>query len=225
MKTKKSKEERKKRDIGEDGFCRHFFEDIEEHEKIYRENGEGFLILSGLFRSYLKCNPGLFDDSSGMVPVPKWALKIVAEAFEKHYQKKEVEHDLNVTLDDVFGISGENKQETMRKLYARNKEIYFRWLNRVRMYFGLNIKDAATATGKIVEWYKNDYPGMFFNFNASKETMLDAYYRAYPQHEFIQWVAKESKSEQSFEQLRDHWQAWLEKRVPEAATYIKRKMK
>lgn len=90
----------------------------------------------------------------------------------------------------------------------------------------MNIKDAATATWKIVYWYEENNPGMFYKFNASPESMLDAYYRAYPQHEFIQWVVKESQSGKG-ESKRgaEYWMDWLEKKVPEASTFIKRKMR
>lgn len=140
------------------------------------------------------------------------------------FQACEVEHDLDFTLDDAFGISGESKQEKMRQLYARNRDIFFMWVNRIRMCYDLNVKDSLTATWKIVDWHKAENPGVFYNFNSSPESMLDAYYRAYPQHAFIQWV-EQSQRKKATERCADFWMEWLEKRVPEAAVYIKRKIK
>lgn len=213
-----------KREVNDDGVCKHYFDDDPYSDELYQKSEDKFLFMSGFFRSYMTCNTdNLADCSNGSIAVPKWAFKAVAEGFERHFQLREVEHDLDATLDDAFGISGESKQETIRKLYARNKHVFFMWVNRIRMCFGLNVKDSLTATWKIVDWYKAENPGLFYNFNASPESMLDAYYRAYPQHAFIQWVVEQSQRKKAAERGADFWLEWLEKRIPDAATYIKRK--
>lgn len=215
-----------KREVNEDGICKHFFEESQLSESDYHEAENKFLILTSFFRSFLNCNPDYLKDcSSGTVPVPKWVFKAVAEAFEYHFQKKEMEHELSFTLDDAFGLSDEDKQETIKKLYSRNRQAFYFDVNSIRMYFGLKIKDAATAAWKILEWRKVKNPWVFYNFTASMETLLDAYYRKYPQQEFFQWIAQRPQSDEPFEARRDNHLIWIEKRVPEAATYIKRKMR
>ena len=220
----KAEKKRKTREIGEDGFCKHFFEDLADQEKEYVKEGNDFSVLSGVFRSYITCNTGLFDNTSGYVPFPKWVIKAVSDAFEKYYQRKNVEYDLDTTLDEAFGIN-EDKLETIRKLHARNREDFFGQLNNIRMFFGLNVKDAAQATWKITEYRKKTYPTFFYKFNASKESLLDAYHRAYPQHKFIQWVAERPPKDTPFDERADKHLKWIEDRVPEAAAYIRRKMK
>jgi hypothetical protein len=137
----------------------------------------------------------------------------------------DVEHNLDATLNDAFGVSSEGKQETIRKLYARSKDVFYLWVNRIRMHFGLNIKDAATATWKVIGYLREVRPDLFYNFNSSIESMLDAYYRAYPQHEFIQWVIKESQTENNGVFGAEDCMYFLERNVPDAATFIKRKMR
>jgi hypothetical protein len=227
MADDKPKNKCTKREVNEDGVCKHFFDDAEPFsDEQYQKADDKFLFVSGFFRSYLSCNADcLTDCANGSIAVPKWAFKAAAEGFERHFQLREVDHDLDATLDDAFGISGESKQDKMRKLYARNKDIFFMWANRIRMCYGLNVKDALTATWKIVDWYKTENPGLFYNFNASPESMLDAYYRAYPQHLFIQWVVEQSQRKNAAERGADFWMDWFEKRVPETSTYIKRKMR
>ena len=215
----------KKRDITEEGLCSYFSSECVGDYEEYQKAEDKYLYVTGFFRSYLQCNAeNLEDCSSGSVTVPKWAFKAVAEAFEYYFQRREMEHDLDTTLDDAFGRI-ENKQETIRKLHARYKDIFFMWVNRIRMQFGLNVKDATTAAWKIVAYEKEKHPVFFYNFNASPESMLDAYYRAYPQHVFIQWVVEQSQRKNAAKYNADFWMDHLKKQVPEAATYIKRKMK
>lgn len=89
------------------------------------------------------------------------------------------------------------------------------------MHYGLNIKDSVTGTFKIIEWYQTHQPRSIYNFNASQKSIQDAYYRAYPQHEFIKWVTEEAARPWNLQ----YWIDWLEVRVPEAGAYCKRKMK
>lgn len=226
MADDKQKNKCTKREVNEDGICKHYFDENPYSDEEYNKAKDKFMFLSTYFRSYISCNADRFADSgSGAIEVPKWAFMAIGEGFEKHFQLREVEHNLDATLDDAFGINVEGKQETIRKLYARNKNMFCMWVNRIRMSFGLNVKDAATATWKVVAYFKEEHPGFFYNFNASQESMLDAYYRAYPQHVFIQWVVEQSQRKNAAERGADFWMDWFEKRVPEAAAFIKRKIK
>lgn len=210
----------------DEGICTRYYNGCTGSYEDYLQAKNKYVFVTDFFRSYLSCNAeNLEDCSNGTVSVPKWAFKAVADAFERHFWLREIEYELDFTLDDAFGISGESKQEKIRKLHARNKDIFFTWVNRLRMCFGLNVKDSLTATWKIVDWYKRERPELFFNFNASPESMLDAYYRTYPQHAFIQWVVEQSQLKDTEELSADFWMEWFEKRLPEAASFIKRKMK
>jgi len=177
MGESKSETQRKTREIGGDGFCKHFFEDMVDFEKDYQKRNNDYMTLAGLVRSYVSCNKGLFDDQSGLIPFPKWALKAIADAFERYHQRKYMDHDLDMTLDEAFGIN-EDKQESIKKLHARNKEGFFYDMNSIRMYFGLNVKDASLPAWKLCEYRKRVNPRFFYKFTANKETLLDAYHRA-----------------------------------------------
>lgn len=209
----------------------HFYDDFPDtfNASEYQKAENKFHFLAEYFRWFQSCSVDYFEgstvDSDDMVPVPKWAFKAVAEAFWRHHKLVEVEHNLDSTLDDAFGVIKQGKQESIKKLYARNKEEYFRWLNRIRMHFGLNIKDAATATWKVIVFLKEVRPGSFYNFNASPESMLDSYYREFPQQVFIQWVVRESQSTQIRFCDDRYWMEFIERIAPDAATFIKRKMK
>lgn len=195
----------------------------------YKEDGENFKYLSSFYQSLLKNAPGLFDEIDGNIRVPKWAVKAVAEAFDIYDQRKNIEHDLDVTLEEAFKVPSESKQETIRKLQSKNKDKFFFRVNCIRMYFFLNVSDSVAAAWKIIQWQKDNKPGFLYNFNANQKSMLDAYHRAYPQPFFMEWMMEWGRdlaeSKVSGETFRDTYMKWIEQNVPDAATFIKRKMR
>lgn len=195
----------------------------------YKVDGESFKYLTSFYQSLLKDAPGLFDDIDGNIRIPKWAVKAVADAFETYNQQKNIEHNLDMTLEEAFRVPSESKQETIKKLQSKNKDKFFFRVNCIRMYFFLNVSDSVTAAWKIVQWQKDNKPGFFYNFKASQKSMLDAYHRAYPQPFFMEWMMEWGRdlteSKVSGETFRESYMKWIEKNVPEAATFIKRKMR
>jgi hypothetical protein len=159
-------------------------------------------------------------EGNGTIKIQKWAVKALAEGLSKYSEEKR-NLNLDITLEDAFGIPHENKIEKITSLYADNKKIIFNWINKIRMHYGLNIKDSVSATFKVIEWYKENQPNAIYNFNASQKSIQDAYYRTYPQHEFIKWVAVMASKPGKLQYHID----WLEKSVPEAVTLIRRKVK
>ena len=193
----------------------------------YQKNGESFKFLSDFYRDLLKDVPGLFDDLSGNIRIPKWAVKAVAEAFESYNQQNSIEHNFDMTLEDAFRVPCKSKQETIRNLQKKNKDNFFFRVNLIRVTFFLNVADSVASAWKIVEWQKKNRPGFFYNFTASQKSMLDAYHRAYPQPLFMEWMMEwghylvVSKTEADY--FRDKHMKWIEENVPEAAAFIKRK--
>ncbi len=195
----------------------------------YKNEGENFKYLSSFYQALLSDVPGLLDETDGNIRVPKWAVKAVAEAFQRYAHRTDIEHDLEATLEESFGIQSESKKETIKKLQQRNKKRFLDRVNMVRMVFGLNVNDAVAVTWKIVQWQKNNKPGFYYNFRASQKSMLDAYHRAYPLPTFMEWVQEWSQllgyAKTDFESFKAKYLKWIEERVPEAATFIKRKIR
>ncbi len=193
----------------------------------YKKDGESFKYLSSFFQALLTEASGLLDETDGNIRVPKWAVKAIAEAFQRYAHRTDIEHDLEATLEESFGIPSESKKETIKKLQQRNKKRFFDRVNMVRMIFGLNVNDAVAVTWKIVQWQKNNKPGFFYNFKANQKSMLDAYHRAYPLPTFMEWVQEWSQLfvhvKTDFESFKVKYLKWIEDRVPEAAAFIKRK--
>lgn len=186
----------------------------------YLESENDFMLLCHYFHAIELYYADQFE-GKGTIKIQKWAVKAVAEGLSKYSDERIYKHNFDITLEEAFGIPQENKLEKINELYATNKRIIFRWINRIRMHYGLNIKDSVTATFKIIEWYQTHQPRSIYNFNASQKSIQDAYYRAYPQHEFIKWVTEEAARPWNLQ----YWIDWLEVRVPEAGAYCKRKMK
>lgn len=197
---------------------------LEEQQKA----GDDFKYLSNFFITISKEAPHLFDDCNGNVRIPKWALKAVTEAFSKYDTQRNKEHSLDMTLDVAFNVPTETKKELNKRLLNASRERFFNQVNMIRMIFQLNVQDAATAAWKIIEWQRAKNTKSLLNFNANQKSMLDIYHRTYPMPKFLEWVNNNSMiffEDSTQEEYRVTFLESLEKRVPEAAAFIRRKLR
>lgn len=197
---------------------------LEEQHKA----GDDFKYLSNFFITISKEAPHLFDDCDGNVRIPKWALKAVSEAFRNYDTQRNKEHSLEMTLDVAFKVPTETKKELNKRLLNTSRKRFFNQVNMIRMVFQLNVQDAAIAAWKIIEWQRAKNPKLFLNFNANQKSMLDIYHRTYPMPKFLEWVNNNSViffEDSTQEEYRVTFLESLEKRVPEAAAFIRRKLK
>ena len=197
---------------------------LEEQHKA----GDDFKYLSNFFITISKEAPHLFDDCDGNVRIPKWALKAVSEAFRNYDTQRNKEHSLEMTLDVAFKVPTETKKELNKRLLNENRERFCNIVNMVRMIFLLNVQDSATVAWKVLEWQRSNKPKLFTNFNANQKSMLDVYHRTYPMPKFQEWVNKNSMIFFEYstpEEFRVSYLETLEKRIPDTAAFIRRKLK
>ena len=214
--------------LDEDGICRTLYPaKIRFTYEGFQKCRDKFRYLENYVDGYYHYNREKFDnDLGGEIPFAKWAIRMLAHAFYDYNRQRNTE--IMPSLEKSFGIEPFDANKRKKEFAAQAKLYYFSELNMIRMYCKLKLVDASHAAWKLLQHDLVKNPWRFYKFKASHKSLLDAYYREYPQEVFIQWVAEtalEYSDYGPFEEMQKDYLAWITEEVPEVGAYIRRKMK
>ena len=213
--------------IDDDGICRCYASTGE------RFNREGYELSKDKFRylhyfctGYFLYNRGRYRDESEDMPFPKWAIRALYDSFTRYNEESNTRPD--PSLERAFGVAPIDVAKRKRQMATHGKRYFFDILNAARMYCDLKIVDAAHVAWKVLENAKEERPWRYGNLRASQKSLLDNYYREFPQYEFIRWVADNAAEDSKSGPFEDHQKDfidWIDTTLPDVGVFIKRKMR
>lgn len=213
--------------IDEDGICRCFYNTNERFSKEgYEQSKDKFRYLHYFCTGYVHYNRGRLRDAADDMPFPKWAINALFESFQRYNEESNTRPD--PSLDRAFGVTPIDVAKRKRQMARWGKGYFFDILNAARMYCDLKITDAAHVAWKVLENVRKEQPWRYGNLRASQKSLLDNYYREFPQAVFIRWVADNAAEDSKSGPFEDHQKDfidWIDTTLPDVGVFIKRKMR